>query len=143
MKKISLFGSACILLLMGAVATASAEVAVVTGSGSSVSSLSHQEVQDIFLGKVNALPDGTPVEAVDLPEGNPTRDEFYQKALNKTANQVKSYWAKRVFTGKGAPLNTLASDAAVKQWVSSAAGRVGYVDAGAVDGSVKVLLKLQ
>ncbi len=143
MKKISKYSVACALLLSGAIAAANAEVAVIAGSSSSVSGLTQRDIKDIFLGKTDSLPNGTPVEAVDLVEGNPTRDEFYQKAMNKTSNQVKSYWAKRVFTGKGAPLNSMASDAAVKQWVAGGAGRIGYIDAAAVDSSVKVLFRIK
>lgn len=141
MKKLSIISVVCALSLTGAMAAANAEVVVI--GNSAAASLSQQDVQDIFLGKANTMPDGTPVEAVDLSEGNVTRDEFYQKALNRTASQIKSYWAKRVFTGKGVPLNTISSDGAAKAWVNAGEGRIAYIDAGSVDGSVKVLLRLQ
>lgn len=127
-------------LLAGPYATA--EVVVVANKSAPVRSLNIEQVKSIFLKKTDTFPDGTPVVAVDLPYDNEVREEFYQKAVNKRASQVKSYWAKRVFTGKGSPNNTKKNDSAVKRWVASGANRLGYIDANSVDGSVKVMLRL-
>ena len=61
----------------------------------------------------------------------------------KDASQIKAYWAKRVFTGKGTPPEIKPSESAVVRWVAGGSGRIGYVSAGAVDGSVRVLLRRQ
>jgi hypothetical protein len=46
-----------------------------------------------------------------------------------------------VFTGKGTPPKEVADDAAVKSFVATTPGAVGYIDESKVDASVKVLLK--
>ena len=131
------------LLTSAASATARAEVVVIGNKAGPVSTMTEKQVNDIYLGKVANLPDGSPVEFVDLPPDHPVRDEFYEKVTGKDAAQIKAYWAKRVFTGKGTPPETKPSENAVVQWVSGGSGRIGYVSAGAVDGSVRVLLRKQ
>jgi len=140
--KTNILAVAAGMALMSVGSFAAAEVVVIANKSAPVSSISVDQAKSIFLKKSDSFPDGTSVVAVDLPADDAVRDEFYQKATNKNANQVKSYWAKRVFTGKGTPNDTQGSESAVKSWVASGANHIGYVSAGAVDGSVKVLLRL-
>ena len=51
-------------------------------------------------------------------------------------------WARITFTGKGTPPKELKSDAEVKAFVAANPRAIGYVDASAVDSSVKAVLKL-
>lgn len=130
----------CCFLCFAQVAVAEASVVVIGNSSSSMSSLNKKQVKDIFLGKVKTLPDGTKVEVVDLKVGHSTRNKFYRLVVKKNSNQLKAYWAKLVFSGKGAPPNALNSDSAVKSWVAAAPGRIGYINPESLDSSVKVLL---
>ncbi len=93
----------------------------------------------IFLGKMKSYPDGTPVEPVSQAAGSATTEEFNSKVLKKSASQLKAYWAKLVFTGKGTPPKELSNDADVLAQVAANPNMIGYVDAAAVDGSVKVV----
>jgi len=70
------------------------------------------------------------------------RDDFYTKVANKSGAQVKAYWAKLVFTGKGQPPKDAGDSAGVKSAVAANPAAVGYVDKSVVDGSVKVVLAL-
>lgn len=121
---------------------AMAEVVVIANKAVPVTSLSVDQVSAIFLKRSDSYPDGTAVVAIDLPNDDSIRDEFYKKATHKNANQVKSYWAKRIFTGKGSPNDTEKDEADVKSWVSSSINHIGYISAEAVDDTVKVLLRL-
>ena len=121
------------LLLLATLPAFAQSVAVIVnpkhGGGLSV-----EQVSNVFLGKSSDL------TAVDLPDGAPARDAFYQKVTGKDAAQVKAYWAKLVFTGKAQALKEMSSDAEVKKFVAANPNAVGYIDKGAVDGSVKVVL---
>ena len=119
---------------------AQAEVAVITHP-STASTLNAKQVKSIFLGKSKKFPDGSAAIPVDQNEGSTMREAFGSKVLGKSQAQLKSFWSKRIFSGKGTPPNTLAGDAEVKAWVAKTPGAVGYIDGAAVDGSVKVLLK--
>lgn len=121
---------------------ANAEVAVIVNPASGASALTAQEAANIFLGKASSLSDGSKVTVVDQAEGSEVRDEFYTKAAQKNASQLKAYWSQVIFTGKGKPPKAVADSAEVKAAVASTPDAIGYVDAGSVDGTVKVLLKL-
>jgi len=118
-----------------------AEMVVFVSAQSSVYKLETDVVQKIFLGKLAALPGGASAVPVDLPDGA-DRDAFYQKVSGKSAAQVKAYWAKLVFTGKGQPPKeaTSAKDAVAQ--VGKSAGGIGYAERKALDKSVKVVLTL-
>lgn len=127
MKK--LFGA---LALWGCATLAQAEVAVIVNAGASAAP-AKADVANIFLGKDKSL------KGVDIKDWTPTKQKFYAGVTGKDEAQLKAYWSGLVFTGKGQPLPTAADDAAVVAKVGAAADAIGYVDAGAVNSSVKVL----
>lgn len=119
-------------------ANALAEVAVIVHPGNSAS-LAKDDVERIYLGKVKTFPGGDAVTPLNLPEGHATRTEFDQTLVGKSPSQLKAFWSKQVFTGKGTPPDEVADAAAMKAKVSSDPSAVGYVDAADVDGSVRVV----
>ncbi len=110
-----------------------AEVAVVVNPGYS-GSADKDQVAKIYLGKDKSL---TP-----YMQGGEAADEFIDKVLSRNAAQFKAYWAKLAFTGGGRPPTELSNDAAVLSEVASSANAIGFVDAGSVNDSVKVLFSL-
>lgn len=137
------FVSRLVLLatLASASALAHAEVVVVMAADSNVPSLSQAQVSQIFLAKSSSLPGGGKATPIDQDEGVAVRDEFYTKVASKDAAQMKAYWSQLMFTGKAQRPRKVASDAAVKQAVASTPGAIGYINASAVDSSVKVVLR--
>jgi ABC-type phosphate transport system substrate-binding protein len=122
-----------------AISSARAEVVAIVGANSSVTELSKGDIADIFLGKTSTLPKGGSVTPIDLPESSALREQFYQAVAGKSAAQVKSYWARMAFTGKGTPPKEGKSIADVKKMVSINAGKIGYIDKSDVDDSVKII----
>lgn len=118
-----------------------AEVVVVSAK-SGISSLTADQVSQLFLGKTPALPDGSAAVLFDQTEGSAVRDAFYTKATGKNAAQMKALWSRLAFSGSSQPPKVLAGDAAVKKAVADTAGGIGYIDKGAVDSSVKVVFSL-
>lgn len=116
-----------------------AEVAVVVSAKSSVATLTAEQVSGIFLGKSRSFPDGSPAVAIDQAESSPIRIEFYTKVLGKDEAQMKSYWSRLVFTGKGTPPKENANSAAVKSSLAADPKLIGYIEKSAVDASVKVV----
>lgn len=135
MKMTKMVAMACLAgsTMVLAQATWAQSVAVIVNP-KNTTALSQDQVSGIFLGKTNEL------TGVDLPDGHPVRDAFYHKVTGKDGAQLKAYWAKLVFTGKAQPLKEMASDAEVKKFVAANPTAIGYIDKGAVDGSVKVVL---
>ncbi len=126
-------------LCLGAV-SAQADVVVVVGAKSSVGALTDDQVGQIFLGKAATFPNGGQAVPVDQAEGAGPRNEFYTKVTGKDAAQVKSYWSKIIFTGKGQPPKEVPGNGDVKKLVADNPNMIGYIDKSAVDGSVKVVL---
>jgi ABC-type phosphate transport system substrate-binding protein len=132
-------------VLLGCVVTANAaqaELAVITNPKNAASSLTSDQVADIYLGKNIAFPDGTAATPADQVEGSAVRGEFYTKATGRSEAQVKAAWARLTFTGKGIPPKEFKSDADMKAFVAANPNAIGYIDKGAVDGSIKVVLSL-
>lgn len=121
-------------------AMASAEVAVIVNPANG-NALTDKEISRIYLGKLKAFADGQAIEAINIASGNAARTEFEQKVLKKSSSQVKAYWSKLVFTGKGKPPKELASAAEVIKLVASTPNAIAYVDSAKLDGSVKVVKK--
>lgn len=118
---------------------AMADVVAVVSVKSPITALSKSQVTDLFLGKVNRYPDGTQAEPVDQAEGRTARDEFYSKATGKSAAQLKAYWSKIIFTGRGQPPPTVANDIEMKKRISEHPQAIGYIDRSLVDSSVRVV----
>jgi ABC-type phosphate transport system substrate-binding protein len=131
------------LLLCALISAASvrADVVVVVSTRSSVTRLNSDHIAKIFLGKSNMFPGGGNALPVDQSEGSSVRDEFYLKVANKSAAQLTAYWAKVIFTGDGYPPRLLDGNAAVKRAVANNPNAIGYIDKGAVDSSVRVILE--
>ncbi|WP_374438609.1 hypothetical protein [Inhella sp.] len=123
-------------------AAAQAQVVVVVNPKAGLDSLSTEQVAAFFLGKSSSLPGGLS-QALDLPEANAARDQFYAKGAGKSASQVKATWARLAFSGKATPPKELANAAEVKKFVGAHADAVGYIEKAAVDGSVKVVLTIE
>ena len=141
MKNKTLLHAALVSFAMLAGA-AQAETVVVVSAKSGAGPLTADQVSDIFLGKSNALPGAGQAVPIDQAEGA-LRDEFYQKATDKTAAQVKAYWSKQIFSGKGQPPKAVGDSAAVKSLLATNPNMIGYIDKSAVDGSVKVLMSVK
>ncbi|HCS62963.1 MAG TPA: phosphate ABC transporter substrate-binding protein [Cellvibrio sp.] len=119
-----------------------AEVAVIVHPSASFDSLTEDDVSRLFLGKSKSFPGGAQAVPVNQNEGAAARDKFNEGICKKNASQYKAYWSQLVFTGKGTPPKDAGDDAAVKALVAANPNMIGYVDASAVDASVKVVFKL-
>lgn len=118
-----------------------AETAVIVSASNGNASIDKNTISKIFLGKTKSFPDGSQALPIDQDDGTATRDSFNSNILGKSASQLKSYWSRLIFTGKGTPPKQSGNDAAIKGLVANNPNMIGYIDAGSVDGSVKVVLK--
>jgi ABC-type phosphate transport system substrate-binding protein len=133
---------ATLILLLSVIFTcARADVVVVVSASSSVDSLTKNQVSDIFLGKTSSFPNGTKAIAIDQKDGSSERIDFYKKVSGKSSSQLKSYWAKLIFSGRKPPPKQLANGTEVKKSVSSNPSQISYIAEEALDSSVKVVLK--
>ncbi len=130
-----------LFIMMSLPVVAFADVAIVANKSITSNSVTIKQAKKIFLGKTKSMPGGGVVKLADLPTGNPVRKELYRTIVKKKESQLKAYWAKKSFTGKGFPPKLFDSEDELMEWVAQTKGAIGYVSIGAVNDSVKVLLK--
>jgi hypothetical protein len=118
---------------------AHADVVAVVSAKSSVTELSKDQVSDIFLGKSSTFPKGGQAVPIDQAGDAPVRDEFYTKMTGRTATQLKSYWAKQTFSGKGTPPKVVAGDSEIKKLVAENPNIIGYMDKSKIDSTVRAV----
>jgi len=82
---------------------ASAEVAVIVSASNGNTSLDQDTIARVFLGKSKNFPDGSQAVPVDQNSGSATREAFSSTVLGKSSSQLKAYWSRLIFTGKGTP----------------------------------------
>ena len=136
MSFLRLFGFP-VLALAGTLA--SAEVVTVVSAQNPVTALSRSEVSNIFLGKTSRFPDGTAAVPIDQPEGSAVRAEFYLSVSNRQPADIKAYWSKMIFTGRGQPPAVAGNDEQAKKILASRPDAIGYIDRASVDQRIKVL----
>lgn len=120
--------------------TATADVVAIVSVKSSITTLSKPQMADIFLGRVSRFPNGSHAVPIDQVEGSAAREEFYAKLAGRSAAQMKAYWSKIIFTGRGQPPKEVSDSAAIKKQIAEDAAAIGYLDRSQVDDSVRVIL---
>jgi len=115
-----------------------ADIAVVVHPSNSAT-IDSSAVSLLFLGKLKSFPGGSQAIPITQIETNSVATEFNKKVLRKSSSQLKAYWSKLVFTGKGTPPRSMTNDSEVISLISTNPNLIGYVDASAVDDRVKVV----
>ncbi|MEP6883596.1 MAG: phosphate ABC transporter substrate-binding protein [Gammaproteobacteria bacterium] len=116
-----------------------ANVVTVVSAKSPITALSKEQIADIFLGKSYRFPEGASATPIDQPEGSSVRGEFYDKVTGKSLAQLKAYWSKIIFTGRGRPPKAASSSAEVKKMLAADLSAISYIDDTQVDPSIRVL----
>jgi len=106
---------------------------------SNAATLGKTEISRVFLGKMKSYPGGGAAVPINLKEGAGTRANFEKAVLKKSSSQIKAYWSKLVFTGKGTPPKEVASDHEVITLIKTNPNLIGYVSDASVTSDVKVV----
>jgi hypothetical protein len=76
---------------------------------------------------------------IDQAEDSAARAEFYAKVADKSAAQMKAYWSKIIFTGRGQPPTEVANGAEMKRRIAENPDAMGYIDEKLLDDTVRVV----
>jgi ABC-type phosphate transport system substrate-binding protein len=115
-----------------------AEIVVIVHP-SNTAVVSEDDVTRLFLGKKNTFESGAKATPFYLAQGHDAVEEFNKKALGKSSSQLKAYWSKLIFTGKGTPPDALGNIEDVLARVASDPSAIAYIDAAKVTSNVKVV----
>jgi len=129
-----------VLSLSSSAVVAQAGFVVVAAPDVPVSTLTVDELSELFLKKNTRWEGGAEVVPVEQSEEGELRLRFIREVHDRDLSAMKSYWQMQIFTGKASPPVTLEDDGAVLGFVANRPGAIGYVspDAEVPDG-VKVI----
>jgi hypothetical protein len=96
-------------------------------------------LRDAYLKKTAAWSDGRAIRAIDLSSRHAVREQFGRRVLKKTPTQLRYYWNRQVFSGKGVPPTQVDSPAAAVDYVLRHPGAVAYLPGDADAGEAKVI----
>ncbi|MEO7795334.1 MAG: phosphate ABC transporter substrate-binding protein [Thermoanaerobaculia bacterium] len=129
-----------LILALGAVLWgAESDVVVIVSRESAVTSLTRDQIADLFLGKLNRLPGGEKAVPLDQPEGSAVRNSFYSGFAGKTAAQVKAHWSKIIFTGRGQPPAQVPDGPTARRRVAEDPGAIAYIERALADETVRIV----
>jgi ABC-type phosphate transport system substrate-binding protein len=103
--------------------------------------LNDKEISRLFLGKMTQDEQGNKIVPVNHKVGSEVRNEFESKALKKSATQIKAYWSKQLFSGKGKPPKELLNDQDVIDIISKNKNAIGYINANSYkeNANIKII----
>ena len=130
---------ALLLLFCLLCTSANAESIAIVVSSKAEQTLSLEQVNHIFLGRVVSLNGGQKLTPLVLPQNNPVHKSFAKIVLSKSAVQLKSYWAKQLFTGKGSVPRTVSNVADVRKLFGENTRYISYLPVEMVDDSMQVV----
>jgi ABC-type phosphate transport system substrate-binding protein len=136
----------CLALLMVlpvfagiSVAQSSPDFKIIVHTENPVDRISKEHASRLFLKKDPCWIDGTDAVPVDQLTDSPVRVSFSKEIIGKNASSVARYWQMLVFSGRGTPPPTRASDEEVIEFVKEHPGAIGYVASACSADGVKVV----
>jgi ABC-type phosphate transport system substrate-binding protein len=129
-----------VILALTLSSLAHADVVIIVNQGNN-NTLDKASISQLFLGKSSSFSNGSEAIPITQEAGGATTKEFNRKALKKSENQLRAYWSKLIFTGKGTPPKAVKSDDEVIELVSKNPNLIGYVSTAADVSGVKVVEK--
>ena len=112
---------------------------VIVNAANPVTSLSRQQVADLFMRHTTQWAQGGAVHPVDQPAVAAVRDAFSRVVHGKPATAVASWWGQQMFSGRAVPPPQRSTDRAVVTFVREDALAIGYVSPGTAGQDVKVI----
>lgn len=80
---------------------------------------------------------------VNLPFGHPSRVLFDREILGKSEANVRTYWARMIFTSRARPPFELSQDDKVLEFVKTHENAVGYINSELVTDEIRVIFTLK
>jgi ABC-type phosphate transport system substrate-binding protein len=120
------------------VAVANDDLVIIANPNLSGGAIEQRELQRIYLGKKTLWEDNTSIVPVMLKSGS-LHDEFIEGYIDRSVQRFVTYWRQMVFTGKGMPPKSFASESDLIDFVARTPGSVGFVSSSANVSSVKRL----
>lgn len=134
---------ACLIAILLILCSSANGEIVVIGHPDNAATLDKETLQRLFTGRSNNLINGNAAVPLNLSDQQSLRSQFDEKALGRSSSQVKAFWSKLVFTGKGTPPKEVNSESEMINLISSTPNLIGYISATTDTTGVKVLMSIE
>ncbi|HKU41233.1 MAG TPA: hypothetical protein VJR89_23885 [Polyangiales bacterium] len=132
------------LLLAGLPASASDQaLMVVANAKAGVTSLSRNELEEVFVMSRRVWPNGTRIVVLNLETGTPERTYFDNVVLGLNPDQVARYWIDRRTRGGGEAPMRLPNSSVVMKVIPALPGSIGYAPEGPLAPGVRRVARIQ
>jgi hypothetical protein len=117
------------------------QIVIVMSKDAAFDTIKKREVERLFLAKSKRLPSGKKAIVVE-PKEKQLKSHFYKKVLRKSEIQMRSYWAKMVFTGKGTPPKQVRIED-ISAYLASHENAIAYLDKSQVTSELKIIMEIK
>jgi hypothetical protein len=116
-----------------------ADLYIIVNKNNSLTEIGSDQVGRIYMLKSRRFENGVNVEPIAQGEGTKGRETFNRKVLQRTEQQLRYYWARRMFAGGERPPPVGINEAEVETYVADHEGGIGYITMKPKDPDVKIL----
>ncbi len=111
---------------------------VVANANKMINSLTANDVERIFLGKMKRWPDGRVVNVVYNDE-KMVQTAFSEQYLHRSWRQVSTYWRKKLYSGRSMLPAFVSGHEQVKEYLMSHPDAISYLNSDELDLRVKMI----
>ena len=115
------------------------ELVIITAKDNSVD-IALDDINRIFLGKTNTYPDGKEAIPLNISPADPHYANFARTVLKKSPSQLRAYWAKRVFTGKGKPPKIISNTEELLELIGEDQRYISYIGSQGAGDDVRWII---
>ncbi len=127
-----------LILLAFATTGLGAELVIIANSDIPEPAIDANGLQRIYMGKQTRWINDEAIVPVMLKSG-PVHEAFVESYLDRSPHRFVTYWRQMIFTGKGTPPRSFASEKELIAYVAETPGSVGYASASADIQGVKIM----
>lgn len=139
LKLTSIRSLAFLLTLLFTVCNANAGDLVLITQRDSDLDISSNHLKRLYFGKISSLPNGRKVTVLVYTKDDNQFQQFTRRYLGRTSQQLRSFWAKQLFTGRGSLPVRVDSPEEMIARVASSDEYVGYIAIEDLREPVKIL----
>ncbi len=119
-----------------------AQLVVVVNKESNIQSLTKKEIVDIYMGRYQSFPNGSPALPIDFPAQTEIKSDFYAKLVNLSENKIQSYWSRLLFSGRAQPPKILDNSQQIVELLSENNAAIAYIPEQYVTEEMKIVYQL-
>lgn len=114
---------------------------VIVSKDSNIQDITKKELSKIFLAKTKRLPSGEKSLVVESTNKE-LQAKFYKTICNKNEKQLRKYWTKMIFTGRGQPPKKIKSIPELISFVKNNKNAISYIPFKDINSDIRVIMEI-